>query len=105
MSRSNKPWNAARTESVSVNIRVDELATRATARASQIAESETRMEALRRAASEAGESVLRLHGEQKQAEEALVHQKDSLQKQETRETELLESSIRVRDDAEQAAQT
>jgi chromosome segregation protein len=97
--------DAARTESVSVNIRVDELALRATTRASQIAESETRMEALRRAASEAGESVLRLHGEQKQAEEALVHQKDSLQKLETREAELLESSVRVRDDAEQAAQT
>ena len=97
--------DAARTESVRVNIRVDELAARATTRASQIAESETRMEALRRAASEAGESVLRLHGEQKQAEEALVHQKDSLQKLETREAELLESSIHVRDDAEQAAQT
>ncbi|MGB2634174.1 MAG: AAA family ATPase, partial [Candidatus Acidiferrum sp.] len=97
--------DAARTESVSVNIRVDGLAARATTRASQIAESETRMEALRRTASEAGESVLRLHGEQKQAEEALVHQKDSLQKLETREAELLESSVRVRDDAEQAAQT
>jgi len=97
--------DAARTESVSVNLRVDELALRATTRASQIAESETRMEALRRAASEAGESVLRLHGEQKQAEEALVHQKDSLQKLETREAELLESSVRARDDAEQAAQT
>ncbi len=97
--------DAARTESVSVNIRVDELAARAATRASQIAESETRMEALRRAASEAGESVLRLHGEQKQAEEALVHQNDSLQKLETREAELLESSIHVRDDAEQAAQT
>jgi chromosome segregation protein len=97
--------DAARAESVSVNIRVDELAARATTRASQIAESETRMEALRRAVSEAGESVLRLHGEQKQAEEALVHQKDSLQKLETREAELLESSVHVRDDAEQAAQT
>ena len=97
--------DAARTESVTVNIRVDELAARATTRASQITESETRMEALRRAASEAGESVLRLHGEQKQAEEALVHQKESLQKLETREAELLESSLRVRDDAEQAAHT
>ena len=97
--------DAARTESVSVNIRVEGLAARATTRASQIAESEARMEALRRTASEAGESVLRLHGEQKQAEEALVHQKDSLQKLETREAELLESSVRVRDDAEQAAQT
>jgi chromosome segregation protein len=95
---------AARTESVTVNVRVEEIAARAAMRATQITESETRMEALRRAATEASDSVLRLHGEQKQAEEALVHQKESLQKLETRESELLESSIRVRDDAEQAAQ-
>jgi len=96
---------SARSESVTVNARVEELAGRAATRASQITESEARMEALRRAATQAGESVLRLHGEQKQAEEALVHQKESLQKLESREAELLESSIRVRDDAEQAAQT
>jgi len=95
---------AARTESVTVNARVEELAARAAIRASQIAEGEARMEALRRAATQASENVLRLHGEQKQAEEALVHQRDSLQRLESRETELLESSIRVRDDAEQAAQ-
>ena len=52
---------------------------------------------------EAGESLLRLHGEQKQAEEALVHQNAALQKSEASETELLESSIKVRDDAERAA--
>ena len=95
---------AARTESITVNARVEELAGRAATRASQISESETRMEALRRAATQASESVLRLHGEQKQAEEALVHQKESLQKLESREAELLESSIRVRDDAHHAAQ-
>ena len=95
---------AARKESVTVNARVEELAARAALRTTQIAESEARMESLRRAASEAGENILRLHGEQKQAEEALVHQKESLQKLETREAEFLESSIRARDDAEQAAQ-
>ena len=95
---------AARTESVTVNARVEEIAVRAAMRATQITESEARMEALRRAATEASDSVLRLHGEQKQAEEALVHQKESQQKLEVREAELLESSIRVRDDAEQAAQ-
>jgi chromosome segregation protein len=94
---------AARIESVTVHSRVEELHQRADFRATQISEAEARVEALRRAASEASESVLRLHGEQKQAEEALVHQKDSLQKLETREAELLECSIRVRDDAEQAA--
>ena len=99
-----KAVDVARTESVTVNARVEELAVRAASRATQITESEARMEALRRAATEASESVLRLHGEQKQAEEALVHQRESLQKQEAREAELLESSIRFRDDADQAAQ-
>ncbi len=96
--------DAARAESVTVNARVEDLANRATTRASQIAESETRMEALRRVATEASESVLRLHGEQKQAEEALVHQNESLQKLETRESEVLETSIRIRDEADNAAQ-
>jgi chromosome segregation protein len=97
--------DAARTESVTVSARLEDLSLRASTRASQISESEARMESLRRAATEASESVLRLHGEQKQAEEALVHQKESVQKLEFREAELLESSIRVRDDAEQAAQS
>jgi chromosome segregation protein len=96
--------DAARSESVTVHSRVEDLADRAAFRTTQIAESEARVEALRRAATEAGESILRLHGEQKQAEEALVHQRESLQTQESREAELLESSLRVRDDAEQAAQ-
>lgn len=83
--------------------RVEELATRAESRASQIRDSELRIEALRASASEAGESLLRLHGEQKQAEEALVHQDAALRKLETSEAELLEVSIKVRDDAERAA--
>jgi len=94
---------AARTESVTVNSQVEELATRAAFRASQISESESRVDSLRRVATEASESVLRLHGEQKQAEEALVHQHESLKKLEAREAELLESSIQVRDDADEAA--
>jgi chromosome segregation protein len=97
--------DAARTESIIVNTRVEELHQRATFRSTQISEAEARVEALRRAATEASESVLRLHGEQKQAEEALVHQNDSLQKLEAREAELLESSIRIREDAEHAANT
>jgi len=95
---------AARTESIAVNTRVEGLAARADFRTVQIAEAETRVEALRRVATEAGESVLRLHGEQKQAEEALIHQTESMRKQEAREAELLESSVRIRDDAERAAQ-
>jgi len=94
----------ARRDSITVSVRVEELTAQATQRAAQISESEARMDALRRAATQAGESLLRLHGEQKQAEEALVHQTESMRKQEEREATLLESSIKVRDDAERAAQ-
>lgn len=83
--------------------RVEELTFRAESRAKQIAESEARIQGLRRSAFEASESLLKLHGEQKQAEEALVHQGEALRKLESTEHDLLESSIRVRDDAERAA--
>jgi chromosome segregation protein len=83
--------------------RVEDLQSRAQSRMAQITESETRMEALRKTASEAGESLLRLHGEQKQAEEALVHQGEALRRCEATEHDLLESSIRLRSDAEEAA--
>jgi len=92
-----------REESGSLTARVEELANRAESRAAQISESEARIEALRRSSSEAGESLLRLHGEQKQAEEALVHQTEALRKLEATEHDLLETSMRARDDAERAA--
>jgi chromosome segregation protein len=92
-----------RAESGALTARVDGLALAAEARAAQIHESEVRIDALRQCASEAGESLLRLHGEQKQAEEALVHQAAALQKLETNEAALLESSIQIRDSAERAA--
>src|ERR1700730_12231619 len=83
--------------------RVDELSNRAESRAAQITGTETRIETLRRTASEAGESLLRLHGEQKQAEEALVHQAEALRKLEATEHDVLEASMRTRDDADRAA--
>jgi chromosome segregation protein len=92
-----------REESGVLTAHVEELAKRAESRAVQIADSEARIEALRRSSSEAGESLLRLHGEQKQAEEALVHQTEALRRLETSEHDLLETSMRVRDDAERAA--
>jgi chromosome segregation protein len=92
-----------REESGTLTARVENLAARAHSRAALIAESEDRIEALRRSELEAGESLLRLHGEQKQAEEALVHQGQALYKLESNEHELLESSIKVRDDADSAA--
>ena len=92
-----------REESGTLTGRVEDLAGRAHSRAALITESEERIEALRRSELEAGESLLRLHGEQKQAEEALVHQGQALYKLESNEHELLESSIKVRDDADSAA--
>jgi len=92
-----------REESGTLTGRVENLAGRAHSRAALITESEERIEALRRSELEAGESLLRLHGEQKQAEEALVHQGQALYKLESNEHELLESSIKVRDDADTAA--
>ncbi len=82
---------AVREESATLTLRVDELTARSQSRSAQIAESELRIDTLRRTASEAGESLLRLHGEQKQAEEALVHQAAALQKLESAEHEMLES--------------
>jgi chromosome segregation protein len=92
-----------REESGILTARVEELAKRAESRSAQIVESEARIEALRRSSSEAGENLLRLHGEQKQAEEALVHQAEALRKLEANEHDLLETSMRARDDAERAA--
>jgi chromosome segregation protein len=94
---------AMREESGALTNRVEDLAARGVARLAQIQASEGRIEALRHSASDAGQSLLRLHGEQKQAEEALVHQGAALQKLEVHETELLESSIQIRDDADRAA--
>jgi chromosome segregation protein len=92
-----------REESGELTARVEDLAKRAESRAAQISESEARIDALRRTSSEAGESLLRLHGEQKQAEEALVHRGEALRKLEGTEHDLLETSMRARDDAERAA--
>jgi chromosome segregation protein len=92
-----------REESGVLTARVAELAATAESRAAQIHESEGRIDALRQSATEAGESLLRVHGEQKQAEEALVHQSAGLRKLESNEAQLLESSIEIRDGAERAA--
>jgi len=95
--------SSLRGESSVLAKRVAELAMRAQTRTTQIAEAEARIAELRRTASETGESLFRLHGEQKQAEEALLHQGEALRKLEAEETTLLESSIRIRGEAEEAA--
>jgi chromosome segregation protein len=94
---------AAKEDAGILELRLEELATRSTARAAQIAESEKKIEELRRAAAQAGENLLQLHGEQKQAEEALLHQGEALRKLELNEASLLDSSIQIRDNAESAA--
>jgi len=94
---------ALREESGALTGHVEDAAKRVELRRTEMAEHEGRIEALRRAASEAGESLLRLHGEQKQAEEALVHQAEALRRLEANEHDLLETSMRARDDAERAA--
>src|SRR5207302_51814 len=90
-------------EATGLAARVEELSTRAATRATQIAHAETRIESLRMTAAQAGDSLLRLHGEQKQAEEALVHQSEALRRREASEHELLESSLGVRAHAGEAA--
>jgi chromosome segregation protein len=95
--------NSLRAESQTLTGNVNGLAVRAQTRATQIHESEVRIDALRQCASEAGESLLRLHGEQQKAEEALVHQGAAMQKLETTEGALLEMSLQVRDSADKAA--
>ena len=92
-----------REESGALNGRIDELLQRVEQREVEIRDAEGGIEALRQRASEAGESLLRLHGEQKQAEEALVHQTEAVRKLETNEHEMLETSMRARDDADRVA--
>ena len=92
-----------REESGTLNGRAEELLQRVEQRAVEIRDAEGRIDALRQRASEAGESLLRLHGEQKQAEEALAHQTEAVRKLEANEHEMLETSMRAREDAERAA--
>jgi len=92
-----------REEAGALTGRLEDAAKRVEERGLEIAECEARIETLRRSASEAGESLLRLHGDQKQAEEALVHQAEALRRLEAGEHDLLETSMRARDDAERAA--
>ena len=92
-----------REEAAGLASHVEELQARAQSRLAQISESEARIAALRRAATAASESLLQLHGVQKQAEEALVHQGEALRRREANEHDLLETSIRLRGDAEDAA--
>jgi len=94
---------ALKEEAAGLAAHLEEISRRAQTRATQIAEAEAQIEVLRVTAARASDSLLRLHGEQKQAEEALVHQSEALRRREASEHELLESSIGARGQAEEAA--
>lgn len=94
---------ALREEAALLATRTGELTERAQSRTAQIAEMDARMSALRKQAADAGESLLRLHGEQKRSEEALLHQNENLRRCEASEQQLLDASIRLRIAAEAAA--
>ncbi len=94
---------ALREEAAAQSARVEALAARALGIAEETQQAEERIESLRRSAASAGEELIRLHGEQRQAEEALLHQGETLLRLEANETDLLESSIRLRDDGDRAA--
>ncbi len=82
---------------------VEAMAARSETIQEKTVQAEQRIESLRRSAASAGEDVIRLHGEHRQAEEALLHQGEALRRREAEEMALLESSIRLRDEADCAA--
>ena len=94
---------ALREEAASRAKRVEEIAARGQFLAERTREAEARIEALRLSTAEAGEALIRLHGEQRQAEEALLHQGEALNRLETQESALLESAIQARNNADRAA--
>ncbi|MBZ5644657.1 MAG: hypothetical protein LAO19_18015, partial [Acidobacteriia bacterium] len=63
---------------------------------------ETRIAALRRSAAELGEELTRLHGDQAQAEQALAHHIQSVERYERQEQQLLEESLHHRERAQAA---
>ncbi len=94
---------AVRTDAAAQTARVEEFSRSAQTLSDDTQQAEQRIEMLRRSAAAAGDELTRLHGEERQAEEALLHQGEALRRLEVSESELLESSIRLRDDAGLAA--
>ena len=94
---------ALRQEAAAKSARVEELAALGQTLAQQAQQTEQHIEELRRSSADAGEALIRLHGEQRQAEEALLHQSEALRRLEAEESTHLESSIQLRNDGERAA--
>ncbi|MBZ5539809.1 MAG: chromosome segregation protein SMC [Acidobacteriia bacterium] len=94
---------AVRAEAAEQMARVEEFSRGAQTLSDDTQQAEQRIEMLRRSAAAAGDELTRLHGEERQAEEALLHRGEALRRLEGGESELLEGSIRLRDDAGHAA--
>jgi chromosome segregation protein len=94
---------ALREQAASLNVLVEELSAQSLSRAEQAQHAEARIEELRRQAAEAGERLMHLHGEHRQAEEALAHQSELQKKLEAAEHQLLEEAVRLRDQSEATA--
>ncbi len=94
---------AVREQAASLSVLIEELSAQSLSRTGQAQHAEARIEELRRQAAEAAERLMRLHGEHRQAEEALAHQSEFQRKLEAAEHQLLEEAVRLRDQSEAAA--
>ena len=94
---------ALREQAASVSVLVEQLAAQSQSHSEQSVSAEARIEELRRQTAEAGEQLMHLHGEQRQAEEALAFQSQARQKLESAEHQLLEEAVGLRDQSEAAA--
>jgi len=93
---------ALREQSAALTVLVEQLAERSQSHSEQSVSAEARIERLRLQAAEIAEQIVQLHGEQRQAEEALAFQSRAQQKLEAAEHQLLEEAVRARDQSEAA---
>src|SRR3989442_5477408 len=84
---------ALRAEAAAKSARGGELAALWQTLAQQTQQTEQHIEKLRRSSADAGDALIRLHGERRQAEEALLHQSEALRGLERGETSDLETSL------------
>jgi chromosome segregation protein len=94
---------ALRLEASTQSARLEELSSAAQSRATDVQQAESRVAALRATAAAAAEKLTQLHGEQRQAEEALLHHTEALRRLESSQSSLMDSAVRLRDDSSSAA--
>ena len=93
---------ALREQAASLGVLLEQLVAQSQTHSEQSVSAEARIEELRRQAADAGERLMHLHGEQRQAEEALAFQSQAREKLEAAEHQLLEEAVRLRDQSETA---